>query len=66
MGDGAYGGRTWRGAFALFAGILALLAFCGGVVVLGWAVIDYIVTNAPQPYNDPEPPPTQAVTVTTL
>jgi hypothetical protein len=49
---------TWRTAVTYFLALLTLIVCCAVMVVLGWAVLDYIFTDLPMDYTDPEPPAT--------
>ena len=48
---------TWRSAAVILLWIIVLVTVCAVMVVTFWAVLDYIFTNVPEPYIDPEPPP---------
>ena len=45
--------QAWRRTVTVLLRLVALLVFLAAVIGLGWAVLDYMISN-PLPYRDPE------------
>ena len=45
--------QRWRRTMTLLLRLVALVVFLAAVIGLGWAVLDYMISN-PLPYRDPE------------
>ena len=45
--------QRWRRTVTLLVRLIALVVFLAAVIGLGWAVLDYMISN-PLPYHDPE------------
>ena len=48
---------TWATALRLFLLLIGMIAAIAAFTLIMWAIGDYIFTNVPAPYRDPEPPP---------
>ena len=55
--------QTWRRTVTVLLRLLAFVVFLAAVIGLGWAVLDYMISN-PLPYRDPEA--IRAVTITPM
>ena len=55
--------QTWRRTVTVLLRLVALVVFLAAVIGLGWAVLDYMISN-PLPYRDPEA--IRAVTITPM
>ncbi len=45
--------QPWRHTVTVVLRLIALVVFLAAVIGLGWAVLDYMISN-PLPYRDPE------------
>ena len=45
--------QPWRQTVTVLLRLIALVVFLSAVIGLGWAVLDYMISN-PLPYRDPE------------
>jgi hypothetical protein len=45
--------QPWRQTMTVVLRLIALMVFLAAVIGLGWAVLDYMISN-PLPYRDPE------------